>query len=372
MNNRKIKEFETVLESIKVPSNMGMEQQTQLMKPISTIVEDMLPSRLYRFRQCSERNFDAFYKDQIWVSRGSDVNDDYDTCLYYDSKKIKDWLKPLRDDQFDLRILDYLKSAVNTPELVKSFFPASEIEVEKRFKTIQQLPDEEIEEFVHGFKQYIQNNLPEKLEMVTSLIQQGVKFACFSENINSAMMWGHYAEDGTGFALGYDFRNGKLNNCPECHKLGKECFYPMLCHIYPIIYKNKRYDATEYAVYMFQYWLLSEVLNKCGFISNSQWINAVIPCPDNSMLSKIAIHKSSEWKPEKEWRLFCSINRPNFFYEAHSYVNKSPVAIYLGRKISNINEKVLKDIAREKGIECYKMELNKSKVYKLKPVEQKL
>ena len=71
MKYSKIKEFEAVLEGIKVPTNMGMEQQTQLMKPISTIVEDMMPSRLYRFRQCSERNFEAFYKDQIWVSRGS-------------------------------------------------------------------------------------------------------------------------------------------------------------------------------------------------------------------------------------------------------------------------------------------------------------
>ena len=199
-----------------------------------------------------------------------------------------------------------------------------------------------------------------------------MKFACFSENISSAMMWGHYAENGTGFALGYDFRNGKLNNCPECHQLGKECYYPMLCHIYPIIYNNKRYDATEYALYMFRYWLLSDVLCKCGFINNSQWINVVMPCPDNSMLSKIAIHKSSEWKPEKEWRLFCSNYRPDFFYEAHSVVKKNSIAIYLGRKISSINEKILKDIAREKGIECYKMELNKSQVYKLKPIKQKL
>lgn len=369
MKNSKIKEFETVLESIKIPSNMGMEQQTQLMKPISTIVEDMLPSRLYRFRQCSERNFDAFYKDQIWVSRGNDVNDDYDTCLYYDSKKIKEWLQPLHDEKFYLNIL-HLKSTESIPKLIKDFFPAQEIE--ERFKIIQQLSEQDVEKFVCDFKRYIYDNLSEKLDMVTSLIQQGVKFACFCENINSAMMWGHYAENGTGFAIGYDFRNGRLNNCPDCHQLGKECFYPMLCHIYPIIYNNKRYDATEYALYMFRYWLLSDVLCKCGFINNSQWINVVMPCPDNSMLSKIAIHKSSEWKPEKEWRLFCSNYRPDFFYEAHSVVKKNSVAIYLGRKISSINEKVLKDIAREKGIECYKMELNKSQVYKLKPVKQKL
>ncbi len=369
MKDRKIREFETVLEGIKVPANMGIEQQAQLMKPISTIVEDMLPSRLYRFRQCSERNFDALYKDQVWASRGCDVNDDYDTCLYYDNKKIKEWLQPLSDEQFELRILNYLKGTEKAPEVVKNLFPVSEEEIEKRFKIIQQLPYEDIKVFATDFKKYIQDNLLERLEKVTLLIQQGVKFACFSENINSAMMWGHYAESGTGFAVGYDFKDGKLNNCPDCHQLGKECFYPMQCHIYPIIYKDKRYDATEYAIYTFRYWLLSDMLCKWGFTDNSQWLNAVMPCPDNSMLSKIAIHKSSEWKSEKEWRLFCTSSRPNFFLEAHSCVRKNAATVYLGRKISSINEKILRDIAREKGIECYKMELNKSQVYKLKPIK---
>ena len=372
MNSDKIKEFETILESIKVPSDMKIEQQEPLMTSINAIVEDMLPSRLYRFRECSERNFDAFYRDQIWVSRGSDVNDDYDTCLYYDRKRIKEQLKILCDDQFSMKIFDYLKSIDKAPEFVKSFCLGSELELEKRFETIQQLPYEDIKKFTIDFNKYIQNNLSEKLEQVTLLIQQGVKFACFSENIASAMMWGHYAESNTGFALGYDFRQRKLNDCPECHKLGKECFYPMLCYIYPIIYKNKRYDATEYAMYMFRYWVLSDVLNKCGLNNNPQLIDTVMPCPDNSMLSKIAIHKSSEWKPEREWRLFCSNNRPSYIYEAHSYVSKKPVAVYLGRKISSINEKIIKDIAREKGIECYKMELNQSQTYKLKSVKQKL
>lgn len=30
-----------------------------------------------------------------------------------------------------------------------------------------------------------------------------------------------------------------------------------------------------------------------------------------------------EWKPEKEWLLFCSNYRQDFFYEAHSVVKKN-------------------------------------------------
>lgn len=75
------------------------------------------------------------------------------------------------------------------------------------------------------------------------------------------------------------------------------------------------------------------------------------------MLSKIAIHKSSEWKLEKEWRLFCSNNRPNFFHEAHSFINKNSVAIYLGRKISSINEKFLKTLLEKRGLSAIKWNL---------------
>lgn len=369
MKEKQIKEFETLLESIKTPSNLTLEQQAQLLQPISDVLENMLPSRLYRFRQCSERHIDAFFRDQVWVSRGIDMNDDYDTCLYYDQKKISDWLEPLNDANVYLKIYDFLKACENMPDFLKGITP----DAEKRYEAIRRCSQEDIRELTNRFREHIKNCLPERLAEITTLIQQGVKFACFSENINSAMMWGHYAQSGTGFAVAYDFRNGAFNNCPECTKLGNECMYPMLCHIYPVIYKDKRYDATEYAIYMFQNWLLSDILGKYGLPNMSQWINLVLPCPDNSLVSKIAIHKSSEWKPEKEWRLFCTNNRPEFFAEAHASMLKKPVAVYLGRKISVINEKIIKDIAKEKGIECYKMQIdNRTSKYRLKPVKQEL
>lgn len=65
------------------------------------------------------------------MSRGSDVNDDYDTCLYYDSKKMKEWLQPLHDEKFYLNILN-LKSTESIPKLIKDLFPDQEIE--KRLK----------------------------------------------------------------------------------------------------------------------------------------------------------------------------------------------------------------------------------------------
>ena len=78
-------------------------------------------------------------------------------------------------------------------------------------------------------------------------------------------------------------------------------------------------------------------------------MNEKFPCPDIFEFSKISIHKSLEWKSEKEWRLFYTSKNTEYNAEQHSFVYKKPTSIYLGRRISSINEKILKDIAKEKN-----------------------
>ena len=86
------------------------------------------------------------------------------------------------------------------------------------------------------------------------------------------------------------------------------------------------------------------------------------------MSSKVALYKSTEWRQEKEWRLFCTSEDPNFGLEPHSYIRKSPTALYLGRNIKPINEKLLITIAHEQQIPIYKMILpENSQKYKLVP-----
>lgn len=53
--------------------------------------------------------------------------------------------------------------------------------------------------------------------------------------------------------------------------------------------------------------------------------------------------------------------------EEHSCVIQKPSGVYLGRKISKINQKIIVDMAKEKGIPVYKMDFNEdSRNYKLK------
>ena len=148
--------------------------------------------------------------------------------------------------------------------------------------------------------------------------------ACFSESVNSVLMWSHYANSHQGFALEYNFRptlEKPINNVG----------------LYPVIYYDERMDVSLYMG-----WSLLAML---GIKANN---------PDITSYIKIALHKSSIWAYEQEWRMIdCTLrditnNKP-------SKIQYKPVAIYYGCHISKEHKEQLHEIAQEKGIGEYEM-----------------
>lgn len=137
-----------------------------------------------------------------------------------------------------------------------------------------------------------------------------------------------------------------------------------LCTCLPIIYGNSRFQVpAEYIIYMLTYRLMNTTLLMSGYANYNpyaaQAILSSLPCPDNLISTKIALHKSNEWKHEAEWRLFCSSSDDQDFQNgAHGHFTLKPSALYLGRRISSIYEKILSDIAKEKGLPIYKLSLD--------------
>ena len=86
------------------------------------------------------------------------------------------------------------------------------------------------------------------------------------------------------------------------------------------------------------------------------------------MSTKALLHKASAWKYEAEWRIIFSCNSQQNNQQDHPFVNKIPSAVYLGRKIIPINEKIIVQIAIDKKILVYKMKIRESsKTYRLYP-----
>ena len=111
--------------------------------------------------------------------------------------------------------------------------------------------------------------------------------------------------------------------------------------------------------------MITQMIN-VGLPLNIQWFTRVLPCPDEFMPRKVALIKSKEWAYEKEWHLFYQLNK-GYDSEQHSCIKYKPSAIYWGRNISDINQKILVDIAKEKDVLAYRMYIyDRSRKYSLR------
>lgn len=176
---------------------------------------------------------------------------------------------------------------------------------------------------------------------IPTMMQRLSTTACFSENINSVLMWSHYSDYHKGFALGYDLRPFLF---PNKEKLS----------LFPVVYSNKRYDANQYL-----YFLVGKFLN--------------LPFKNQDVLAqtKLLLYKSKEWEYEKEWRLINPYHK--------DIVNKCsepriihPNSIYYGCHISEENRRQLHEYAIEKNLQEFQMYLDDSSMnYEVNAIELK-
>lgn len=342
--------YKKLLHSISVPGALPVEEKNKRYKPIIDFLQTEIPSSLYRYRSCGELSFDAFSEDQLWFSKPKVMNDDFDALISYDEEVIKRQIT--ENFQRAFQIVNAIRSGEIVgeivPEPIKQVLP----QMETVEKNILQTSAGDIQtRFAEG-EQFFQKDAKAKLPPLSTLLQNTIKIACFSESIESGLMWGHYADNSCGFALAYDFRDFQY---PNCGKYNIPCSNGGAFNLFPVVYSEERFDATEYISWLWQQKMFHEIN---GFAEDQKALfKKLFPCPDDFMATKIVLHKSNEWAPEKEWRM-------TFFYldsdiqnQEHSFGIKKPVAIYLGRKIKPINQKILLSIAKEKDIPVYKMEL---------------
>lgn len=309
------------------------------MQPIKELIKENTPASLFRFRAVNEFSLDAFRKDDIYHSEPKNFNDPHDCLVYFD--------KPLLDKIREL----YLKPQ-NVETLLKQFSNLGQISgVSKEYlldiqKVVKNLSITG-EDWDNILKLAL-NNLPDIDKEITKSaenIEENMynhyktypKIACFSENIESTLMWSHYADSHKGFALEYDFT--KEQKCLVCTNPCEDFVYISL---YPVIYTNTRYNATDLAASL----QLNQYLRNFGI--------PIHTIPDELAYTKTNIYKGEDWKYEKEWRTFLIYDRKT----ERKAIKIKPKAVYLGVNISEIYQDILVGYAKAYGIETYKMKVD--------------
>jgi hypothetical protein len=137
-------------------------------------------------------------------------------------------------------------------------------------------------------------------------IKKIMKICCFSNSIESMLMWTHYSDEHKGFAVEYN-----LHQITEIKQ-----------SLWPVFYSDKLFDFLP---------LLSQK-------------------PRSNLGPLVAaLHQSTDWEYEAEWR-FISLNARQDFISL-----PIPKAIYLGSRICSADENALINIAKHKNIKVYKM-----------------
>lgn len=358
-------DYREMIHNIVVPANLSYEEINKCYQPLADFLQAETPEKLYRFRQCNERSIAAFDQDQLWFSPGYKMNDDFDALLHFDKEQIKLELKAfIESEQLTIGLQSIGQGTDGFP-IIQELLPPEIIEAARQ--NIVQMDQSSIDAAKKQFYKLFSDQIDTNDAIVRQVVQKSIKFACFSEEINSAAMWGYYADSGCGFALAYDFRNNGYTMCNSCMTRDL-CPSYKSCLLARVIYDDVCFDATQYATWLFRQNVIQKMLLDRNAFSLYSSFQNIIPCPDLFMPTKILLHKANAWGHEREWRLTCSCNSAEFNQQEFSYAQKKPTAVYLGRKISPIHEKILRHIAVEKNIPVYKMQIKEDEAtYKLHP-----
>ena len=318
--------FGRLLDSIVIPEGTVPEEMIKAVLPIREAISEMMPERLFRFRKCNGKNIDAFKKDAIYAVTADSFNDPYDTLLKYDMEGIRQYVDQVMSIEGLEQLKAFFAQGNDFIDEVKMMLPE---EAWASLKTGLQATEDltTLKDRVETSKQQALSMISTLFPVLSSFSKRFSTIACFSEDVKSILMWSHYADSHKGFALEYDFR--PTQSIP----LERGA-------LYPVIYSDERYDASLYITWQF--------LHVLGFHSKN---------PDISAFSKVALHKSSVWAYEREWRII-DPGPHDVLNPKPSVIHYKPVAIYYGENIPRNKLERLHQIALKKGIVEYKMDVD--------------
>ena len=323
-------EFAKRLYSTVIPEGTSPEDIHTLTRPVSEAIREMMPKSLFRFRTCNKLSVGAFQNDIIYAVTADKFNDPYDTLVRYDLEGVEKWVNTVMNTETLAQMKTWFAQGWDLPNEVNHILTTEMTDVLK--VALSSIENQNIKDF-EGRIEETRKRMISMIETYFPILSEASKrystIACFSENVDSILMWSHYADSHKGFALEYDFR-------PTLERPIKNV------GLFPVVYSEERFDISDYIAWAF--------LRVIGFPAKM---------PDISASIKNALWKSDVWAYEKEWRVIDSTPR-DIADEKASAIHYKPVAIYYGRHMSGDDKRRLHEVAKEKGIKEYEMYLDYS------------
>lgn len=345
-NEGKWNEYKELLRGTVIRGDVSKEAEEEAYRTLYAKIYEICPPSLYRFRSCTDYNFDSLLHDTVYFNPPKSFNDPHD-CLYFVNNEpmqtllkhatLEDARKMLIDIRNGFEI-DRSSVALNMRDVFYSFCAQ-----------IQAMSDAEFDAGLNGinecaYRQWMLNMTQiqkDNHESNVKYVREKTYVACFTEELTSTLMWAHYAEFHRGFALEYDINviKSALTQCQICKT---KCSNAHRLELYPVVYGEERYDATEHENEFLNY------LMRCHYNHSSE----PFIFPDKLYNIKCYTNKGNDWRYEREWRLIYSLIGND---TSAKYAVIRPKAIYLGSEISDANKGIILKIIEGKNLDIYEM-----------------
>lgn len=313
----------------------SVEVQKQKFEEINKAVKVITPTSLFRYRKITDYTLSDFDNNIISLSHASGFNDPYDSLIKADKQKFTDNTLNINNKDKIINLIE------QNPDFLNKFNLNTEIQKQLILfiNNLKNIPNEEIKQLLLSNQGVIDSIFNIAWKNVFIYLKSTPRIACFSEDVTSNLMWAHYADSHKGFAIEYDFNN-YINRCINCEK---QCLNRHNESLLPVRYSDERFDATHLLIYSANLFLMQQFIQDGTALLDDQLV-----------IYKALLNKSTDWSYEKEWRLISLSDNPRCVEP----IGLKPKAIYLGLDVSSINSKILKQLAKEKELPVYQMNVD--------------
>lgn len=279
---------------------------------------ELIPKKLYKYREYNDYNIDSLENDYIWFSPPSECDDDFDCTVHYDLAKQFSQIKEFVFSHIDDFILLFITIALKnrniknkfTKEQIKSIreacFSSEGVIIKEKAKEYLVLHGEDeslklVETVMSKIKGCLNDNT-EDFEHVALMLMDVINgindhtrkktmIYCLCETYKNEALWSKYAKENTGYCIEYSFESIKHKDKSDI----KNLFYLM-----PVYYGKKK----EYKIVSF----FEDGMNKHLFkndIDNGYSEDDIIEL--NVQLQT----KNYSWSWQKEWRIALKFENNN-------------------------------------------------------------
>lgn len=341
-------EFKLLLEKSFVSGKGTDEEIYKGMMSFLNKVGPNIPERLFRYRKIDEKGYTlkAFKNGTVSVCKPKCFSDKYDSLIFVDTEK---QISEMREaSKLALRkVLSDIKK--HNPRLRAEKVSQICYYMEQGMSD-NDIIDKMLSETCSNFFIDVEKELKERESRFRDS-EKTARIACFTESVKSKFMWDTYAGGYRGFALEYNLREFFIRNFNK----------GIPAYVFPVIYTDERPDLTldESNYYTFQK------------MEGKGWLDILEPIRPFLDFNLLSPHKPYLYKDkvdyghEREWRIL--------YYNEESTEDYMEIsdqgclkAIYYGPDIKAEDYEILHQIAKNKGIDEYKVSIdNNSRKYSL-------